>query len=302
MSLKSTFLNCGRVVHDASFALLEPCSLGERLKTVAQLVRIGFSGESPRGGTAVVGRRSFRVRYMDAESFRQAYHEIFMRQTYFFRAESDSPLIVDCGANIGIATLYFKTLYPRSIVEAFEPDPSAFAVLKENIACNALEGVRLHQCALWDSEGEVDFYVDKLSEGRLSMSVFSGRIGEHETRITVRARPLAAFLGDRTVDFLKIDVEGSEERLLGNLVDEGKLKNVRQMAIEYHPFHLDRDRPHLSRLLAVLEAERFVYEIYADMRPRSLRDPLHDVLILARRQSFMAGSTSNPIKLIQGLV
>ena len=140
MSLKAGFLNLGRVVHDAMFVLLDPCPAGEKLRTLSQLARIGLL-PSFRRGTAVVGRRSFRVRYLDPAGFWQAYHEIFMRQVYFFRSDSDSPVIVDCGANLGLATLYFRTLYPRSVVEAFEPDPVTFKILEENIAHNAATGL-----------------------------------------------------------------------------------------------------------------------------------------------------------------
>jgi FkbM family methyltransferase len=47
-----------------------------------------------------------------------------MRQVYYFRAATDSPVIFDCGASIGLVMLYFRTLYPGCMVEAFEPDPS----------------------------------------------------------------------------------------------------------------------------------------------------------------------------------
>jgi FkbM family methyltransferase len=282
MSLRSIFLKFGRVVNDASFVLLEPCSAAERLETLSQLVRIAIAPSL--GKRAVVGRRRFRARYLDPPSFWQAYHEVFMRQVYFFASDEDAPLIFDCGANIGLATLYFKTLYPQSRIEAFEPDPLTFHMLKENIESNSLEGVASHQCALWDSEGELDFYTDESSPGRLSMGATGGRLGRHESRIRVSAARLSRFFDGRTVDFLKIDVEGSEERLLADLVKEGRLENVRRMAVEYHP-PLDGQRSSLGRVLGMLETGGFDCELYADLRPRVLRDHLHDVLIYARRRS-----------------
>jgi len=283
MSLRSTLLNFARVIHDASFVLLEPCPPAEKLKTLSQLVRIALALPLPRRRVAVVGRRSFRVGYLDPSSFWQAYHEIFMRQAYFFSSVEDAPLIFDCGANLGLATLYFKTLYPHSTIEAFEPDPLTFRMLKENVEWNGLESVGLHQCALWDSEGEIDFYIDEFNPGQLSMSALRGRLRERESRMTVPAARLSRFLGDRTVDFLKIDVEGSEERLLKDLAVEGNLRNVRQMVVEYH-HPLSGEPSRLSRVLTMLEGEGFDYEVYADLRPRALRDHLHDVLVYARRR------------------
>jgi len=65
---------------------------------------------------------------------------------------------------------------------------------------------------------------------------------------------------------------------------EGNLRNVRQMVVEYH-HPLSGEPSHLSRVLTMLEGEGFDYEVYADLRPRALRDHLHDVLIYARRRT-----------------
>ncbi len=42
--------------------------------------------------------------------------------------------IIDCGANIGITALYFAARYPNARIYSVEPDPSNFAILKQNVA------------------------------------------------------------------------------------------------------------------------------------------------------------------------
>jgi hypothetical protein len=40
-----------------------------------------------------------------------------------FKTDSRNPIIIDCGANIGVATIYFKRLYPDSRILSFEANP-----------------------------------------------------------------------------------------------------------------------------------------------------------------------------------
>lgn len=56
-------------------------------------------------------------------AFRFLFNELFADACYSFRAQTDSPLIFDCGSNIGLSILFFKKLYPKARVIGFEPDP-----------------------------------------------------------------------------------------------------------------------------------------------------------------------------------
>src|SRR5205809_4352097 len=69
----------------------------------------------------------------DALNFYILYKDIFVRKIYHFEPQRPDPLILDCGSNIGMSILYFKPAYPKSRVIGFEPDPSIFPYLKENV-------------------------------------------------------------------------------------------------------------------------------------------------------------------------
>lgn len=43
------------------------------------------------------------------------------------------PLLLDCGANIGLSALFFRDMFPEARIVAVEPDPDNFAVMKENV-------------------------------------------------------------------------------------------------------------------------------------------------------------------------
>lgn len=57
--------------------------------------------------------------------------EIFEKEIYHFIADSDRPVCIDAGANVGCATLYWKWLYPEAKVICLEPDFGLFELLKK---------------------------------------------------------------------------------------------------------------------------------------------------------------------------
>jgi FkbM family methyltransferase len=221
----------------------------------------------------------FDIAYLHRPSFVFLYREIFVRQYYYFHANTDSPLIFDCGANVGMATLYFKWLYPRARIEAFEPDPTTFAVLKRNVTQNDLAGVAVHNCALWSANGEIEFFVNHATPGSPLMSTDSSRL--EGKAIQVPSRRLSDFIVG-PIDFLKMDVEGAEHRILCDLLTSGKAQSIRQMAIEYH-HHMGNERSCLADFLRQLEEAGFEYQIHASLFPVTSKGVSQDILIGAYR-------------------
>jgi len=222
-------------------------------------------------------KMGFRVTHFDPKTLSYLYREIFARQPYFFRSDNDSPAILDCGANIGMASLYFKWLYPKARVRAFEPDPASYRLLQQTVAWNNLD-VETHNCALWDQQTELDFFVDRANPGGLLMSADVARSSGGQP-IKVPAQKLSDFV-DSTVDFLKLDVEGAEHRVLSDLVQSGKLKNIRQMVVEYH-HRIGKQKSRLGGFLCELERAGFEYQVHAGLYPVCSRNVFQDVLIAA---------------------
>ena len=59
----------------------------------------------------------------------------------------------------------------------------------------------------------------------------------------------------KPVDFLKLDVEGSELPVLRDLASSGAIGQIRQMVIEFH-HHMRPDVDNLSECLSILEQTR----------------------------------------------
>jgi FkbM family methyltransferase len=224
----------------------------------------------------------FDVECFTRESLRYLYEEIFAREEYVFESNVQEPLIFDCGANIGIATLFFKWLYPKSTVVAFEADPATFRLLKRNIEKNQLKDVSAHNVALWDENGRIPFFVNAGEPGSLLMSTRANRIPAQEKEITVDARRLSEFI-DAPVELLKLDVEGSEARVIADLLESGKLDFVRQMIVEYH-HNIPNETPRLGSFLSNLESAGLEYQFNGWLFSPLARNVFQDVLIYAYRR------------------
>ncbi len=204
----------------------------------------------------------FHVQYAQRKLFAHLFQEIFLNGTYLFRTDAEIPTIVDCGSNIGMSILFFKTIYPTAHVIGFEPDPQTFEILQSNVERNSLTEVDVHPFALSERNGTIDFYHNEHDAGSLLMSIHEERMkGE---RITVQTRKLSSFISV-PVDLLKMDIEGAEEEVLQELAASNTLQFVKQMFIEYH-HHITHNVDTLSSILMLLEKSGFGYQIAADAR------------------------------------
>ncbi|GAK50572.1 methyltransferase FkbM family [Candidatus Moduliflexus flocculans] len=189
---------------------------------------------------------------VDAPTFLVSYHEIFERGIYAFNPATDSPYIIDCGANTGVSVVFWGLSHPNAQIVAFEPDPTIFSVLKRNVErFGFAERATLYQKAVWTTETTCEFWSEGAHSGRIP------KHGDDARRIQVNAVRLRPFL-ERRVDFLKIDIEGAETDVILDCADS--LKNVAHIFIEYHAHIAEPQRLH--ELLNVLHAAGFRYQIH----------------------------------------
>jgi FkbM family methyltransferase len=223
------------------------------------------------------------VSFSNFAVFVELFRDIFLFNSYCFSARTSSPFVIDCGSNIGMATLFFKRRYPDCQVIAFEPDSRAFELLERNVKANNMTDVQLEKAALSSSEGTTDLYYDPNQAYSLRTS----------TRIRMLARPspghervrtvlLSSFI-DKEVDLLKMDVEGDEQAILEDLDRSQKIALVREMIIEYH-HHIEKREDKLSSFLGILEANNFGYQITSEDRLYSSKQTYQSVFIFAYRK------------------
>lgn len=193
--------------------------------------------------------RNFKIEVSDFLSVAWQIKEFFGDERMAFYSEESDPVIIDCGSNVGISALYFKSIFPQARITCFEADPAIAEILKRNLKSNGAADVVVHQKAVWTHSKGVSFG----SEGADGGSVQDG--GNTVFVPSVRFKEILQQF-DR-VDLLKIDIEGAEVEVLGDCSEE--LYRVKYLYVEYHSLS---DRPQeLDKLLLVLKNNGFRYYI-----------------------------------------
>jgi FkbM family methyltransferase len=122
--------------------------------------------------------------------------------------------------------LYFKRRTPEARITAFEADPEIFRYLERNLTWNgAMEAVTLVNRAVWDRNEELQFWSEGADGGRVEAG------GGKPTK-TLQAVDIAVALAGQEFDFIKMDIEGAEARVLPRCTE--LLKTPKAVFIEYH--------------------------------------------------------------------
>jgi len=190
----------------------------------------------------------------DSASYYYSFKEIFVDGIYEFACDTEDPVIIDCGVNIGTGLIYFKSLYPKSRIIGFEADPYIFGICRSNLEAFQINDIQLENLAVWNEDVELEFMSEGADGGRIDCLLTDVR------KIRVKARRLSQYIIDE-VDLLKIDIEGAEAAVLSEI--RNKLHFVKNLFVEYHSF---TNKPqNLSLILAILENAGFRYHVITQM-------------------------------------
>lgn len=143
-------------------------------------------------------------------------------------------VIVDAGANIGLSTLYFKTMFPSASVIAIEPEPSNFKALIENVKENQLVDVKVYEAALWNSNCHLK--IDRNFRDGLEWSVRVLESDASDAQLT--GIDIGTILRENQlghIDLFKMDIEGAEAILFKDDYLAQYLDVVTCFMIEVHP-------------------------------------------------------------------
>jgi FkbM family methyltransferase len=171
------------------------------------------------------------------------FNQIFIRRDYNALLDlvsqhfGDRPVqyMMDAGANIGCATVLFKTWFPEARIIAIEPESSNHALAAQNVALNGLTGVHLEQGGLWIKDEQLCVRSDFRDGSHSAFTVSSAKDGQPGAVAGFTVASLLRKHRFPRLDVLKIDIEGAEKYLFS---DDAHLQSflplVHCVAVEVH--------------------------------------------------------------------
>lgn len=193
--------------------------------------------------------------YLGKEETEYIYSEIFTEQQYIRNgiAINEGNCIFDVGANIGLFSLFINKLQKKVKIYAFEPVREIFEILQANIRLHSVANISLFNYGL-SSQNKADvlftFYpnmagnstikpIEKLEQRKVMTSLLNEEKVKYlfqSQLVKGEVKTLSSIVNDlniRSIDLLKIDVEGEEYQVLQG-INQSDWKKIKQVVIEVH--------------------------------------------------------------------
>jgi FkbM family methyltransferase len=181
-------------------------------------------------------------------------------------------VVVDLGASIGYYTLIAARLVGSSgRVYAFEPNPDIYCLLQKSVNLNKYHHVFPVQKAVGDRNGSICFFRSFFSAE--SSIYHHDHFKDRKPKpIEVQCVSLDSYLEEKSVDVIKMDIEGAEMAALNGMQRIIAQNDRLRLFTEFNPVALEAGGVHpeefLRRLLvlgfrtfAILEEEKQLEEI-----------------------------------------
>ncbi len=173
----------------------------------------------------------------------KVFNQLFVQGEYEGVNLTFSPkTIIDGGANIGLAAVFFAHRYPDAQILAVEPETGNVEMLRKNTA--PYPTIQVIQAGIWSRSTYLNILDDPEGEGSWAFTVVET---DRPTNLSVKALSVADLIraaGWKGADLVKLDIEGSEKEVFSaNTADW--LPHTRALIVETH----DRTKPGCSEAL-----------------------------------------------------
>lgn len=140
--------------------------------------------------------------------------------------------IFDLGGNIGLFSMY-ASQFAKEIF-TFEPSKETFELLQKNIRENGFDNVRLYQKAIHTEDEKIKFYHNSNTTMNSTMEVVEDKSQEVEEVEGIRLDTFIKQEKIEKIDFMKMDLEGVENEIIGSKSFENIVPILDAMVVELH--------------------------------------------------------------------
>lgn len=141
----------------------------------------------------------------------QIFTQIFLRDELKVDLDVEPKIIIDGGANIGLATLYLKNRYPAATIFSVEPDKSNFIMLVKNTG--QYENIYCYNNGIWNRNAQLKITNEEAGNESFVVAEVNA---DNKDNNTIKAITLGDIVRDNhinCIDLLKLDIEGSERKV-----------------------------------------------------------------------------------------
>ena len=164
------------------------------------------------------------------------FYEIFYKEIYQVPNILANCVVIDAGANVGFATLYFLKQMPDATIFCIEPDPDNFIFLQTNLKAEIESGkIKAIMAGLSDKDGVMNLEKNYL---KYNSSLVEESTEDSIEVITYTVETFFKKFVPGSVDLFKIDIEGAEASIFKS--DVSWLDNVDELLIEFHSEKIEK--------------------------------------------------------------
>lgn len=159
------------------------------------------------------------------------FEQVFLQKQYDVDVNFQPKFIIDGGANIGLAAIYFAQRFPAATIISIEPSKENFDLLQTNTA--SLKQVHCLQNGIWNKD--VGLMITNITGDKNAFMVAEV---PDETMHAIKAVSIDTIMqqaGINSIDILKLDIEGAEKELFAfNYANW--LPKTKMIILELHDF------------------------------------------------------------------
>jgi len=157
------------------------------------------------------------------------FNDVFHRREYDINFYGEPKVIIDCGANIGLTSVYFAQRFPNATIISVEPERKNFEMLQKN--ASGYKNIHALNYGIWNKATSLEV----IDRGEGAWAFVVNEVPKN-TQGAIEAISISAIKQQfnlEKIDVLKIDIEGSEKELFEKGTADW-LPFVKTMVLELH--------------------------------------------------------------------